>query len=157
MTINLDFIAGVLCTFGSFSLCVIHVISSAKRGEWITLPEYVRVGFFATAMMLLYRGVNLITLAGIPDVGEPLRGRINAEGLMATMALTYTLCALAVCLARKAYPEGVWLSIARAEWIAKMFRRQPAPPYVVLNPQALRRRGGNHDKPGGRSDPRDRP
>jgi hypothetical protein len=137
MTLNLDLIAGVLCTLAAFALCVIHVISSSKRGQWITLPEYVRVGLFVTAMTLLYRGVNLITLSGAAETGEILLGRINAEGLIATSALTYTLCALALFLARKAYPEGVWQTIIRTEWLAKLMGRPAAPPYVVVNPRPL--------------------
>lgn len=116
--IDLDLPAAVVCLELATVLFALHVLSSPRRASWMTLPDYVRHGLVVTGAMFLWRGVNFLSIAGS---SVPL-GHINAEGMMAQLALAYTVTALAVWLYQKRYPVRVW---DRLRWVEREEARNP--------------------------------
>jgi hypothetical protein len=122
--VNLDLIASVLC--GWLALCAfgLHVVSSPKRHNWMTLPEYVRRGFLVTGAMFTWRSVNFIT-NGSQDLGH-----INTEGMMALIAVTYTVTAVAFWVAQRTLPAKVW---DRLRWVEHVEREDPGKVPVMMD------------------------
>lgn len=126
----LQLIAALL--WGWLALCVftLHIISSPKRRNWATIPEYVRGGFLVTGVMATWRSVNLIDLADQPAA----IGRINAEGMLALLAITYTVTALAWWTFRRVLPGRWW---ERLGWMEHEARSHPNAAPVILEAHEL--------------------
>lgn len=122
---TLDALASLLCGWLALCLFGLHVISSPKRQHWMTLPEYVRRGLLVTGVMFTWRSVNFATLGG----HDMEAGHINVEGMMALIAITYTITAVAVWLGRKILPARGW---ARLSWVERKEREDPQAVPVVL-------------------------
>lgn len=117
---NLDVLAGGLCAWVTIMLFLLHVITGPRHTQWFTLPDYVRIGFLATGGLFFWRAVNFFTLATSPL--PPSVGRINAEGMIALVALAYTLTALTWYVATRTLQPMAW---ARLAWLVGIFRRDP--------------------------------
>lgn len=109
---NLDPLAALLCGLVALFLFATHVVSSPRRKRWMTLPEYVRYGLFISGAMFMWRSVNFITQ---PSATVSAIGHINAEGVMALAALTYTAMSLAFWMASKRLPDLGWDRLRFAE------------------------------------------
>jgi MFS superfamily sulfate permease-like transporter len=115
---NLDLLAAICCGLMAGCLFALHAISSPKRHNWFTMPEYVRKGLLLTGATLTWRSVNLLTLPQPPAE----RGHVNAEGMLVTLALTYLIVALTVWAARRYLPGKGWL---RLHWAERVERDHP--------------------------------
>lgn len=111
-----DAMASLLCFIFAISTFVIHVLSNPRRGNWVNLPPYVRVGFFVSGAAMMFWGVNLAALSG--EVPPTSPGHINTSGLTALTILTYTLSALAIYVLRRTYPSRVWIRLNHIEHLA---------------------------------------
>ena len=120
MTLNLDAGASALC--GIIALCVftLHIVSSPKRHNWMTIPEYVRGGFLGVGVLMTWRSVNFLTLANQSPV--PTMGRINAEGMLALLGMTYMVLAVTVWVVTDILPERSW---DRLNWVRLIMKRRP--------------------------------
>jgi hypothetical protein len=76
------------------ALSVLHILSSPKHRRWLTLPQYVRLGFFVTALGMLFRGVDLLNLSR-PEASTASPGHIDGVGFVLTCSMSFTICALA--------------------------------------------------------------
>ena len=112
----LDAFASLLCFMMAISCFIIHVLSSPKRGHWIDLPNYVRLGFFCAGAAIMYRGINLAVLSG--EVPPTSPGHINTEALIATIIISYTFTAMAVHILRRTFPVRVWKRLKYIEDLA---------------------------------------
>lgn len=122
---TLDTVAGLLCLWMAFCIFGLFVVSSTKRRNWMNIPEYVRRGFIVSGAMFAWRGFNFLSLEGV--MSAP--GHINAEGLMATVAMAYTITALTVWQASAKLPIRAW---ERLQHAARVMRRDPnAVPVLV--------------------------
>lgn len=130
MTLNIDVIAAICC--GMMALCLfgLHVITSPRRHNWFTMPEYVRKGLLVAGATLMCRSVNLFTLPQPPAE----RGHVNALALMATMTLTYVLIAFTVWALRRFLPGKGWL---RLHWAEHVERAQPELAPVMMAPAEI--------------------
>ena len=122
---NLDHLAAIGCGWVALILFGLHTLSSPRLASWMTIPGYVRGGFWITGAMFMWRAVNFATLP--PDH----LGHVNREGLMALVTLIYTVTALAVWVARMRLPDHGW---ARLEWIRALMQRRPG---IVPAPMTL--------------------
>lgn len=119
MTLNLDAIAGVLTGWAALCLFTLHVVSSPRQRNWMTIPEYVRGGFLVSGVMFTWRSANFFTVAKASLV---VPGHVNAEGIMALAAITYTMTALAWWRLRSVSAPRAW---DRAAWGAGEARGDP--------------------------------
>lgn len=115
-TSAMDIIAGLMHLMMAASCFIIHVLSSPKRGHWINLPGYVRLGFFVTGGLVMYRGINLAVLSGEIPPDSP--GHVNAEALIAAAMITYTFMAMAFYTMRRTFPVRVWNRLKYIEDLA---------------------------------------
>lgn len=127
---SLDAVAAVLCGLVCLGCFTLHVVSSPARGHWLTLPEYVRFGFLVTGAMFLWRAVNFASLVRAP---QPL-GHINAEGMMALIAMAYTITALAFYVVRRSLTPQ---ARSRVDWVEAVERDNPELAPVMMAPREL--------------------
>lgn len=132
MTLNLDILAALLSGWLAMALFALHAISSPKRHNWMTLPEYVRKGLWCTGATFMVRSVNFVTLA--PDTGIIEPGHVNAEGMVALIAITYTATALTFWAARRYLPAPLWM---RMQWLERAEREHPERIPVPLTPAQI--------------------
>lgn len=133
---NADLIAGAPCGIMALSAFVIHVFSSPQKGRWMPLPEYVRWGFVIAGGALAVRSADFLKL-GLE--GGAALGRINEPGLLASLAMSYALGALAVYIVHSKLPDHTW---ARLKWFEGFARQhQGAVPTPVQVVEAVRARG----------------
>lgn len=127
---NLDIVAGALC--GWLALCVfsLHVVSSPRRRNWMNIPEYVRRGLLVTGGMFTWRSVNFLSVAG----SGVLLGHINAEGIMALAAMTYTITSLAFWAASAVLPDLAW---QRLDWVRGRFKAKTGEVPVMVTIQEM--------------------
>jgi len=112
----LDALASFLCFMMAVACFIIHVLSSPRRGHWVDLPNYVRVGFFVAGAAIMYRGINLAILSG--EVPPTSAGHMNQESMVATIIICYTFTALAVHILRRTFPVRVWNRLKYIEDLA---------------------------------------
>lgn len=92
-SLTLDMIGAVLCGITAIALFAIHILTSRRHGTTpVPVPEYVRIGLFATGALFMVRSVNFATLP--PPPIEPL-GHINPEGVLAAGCLAYLAASVA--------------------------------------------------------------
>jgi hypothetical protein len=125
--VNLDILAGIFCIWIAVCICGLHVVSSPKRHNWMTIPEYVRRGLFVTAGMFLWRGTDFLTHAG--EIGG--LGHINAVGIMSSVTLAYTVSAIAFWALRGTLPDSSWSRLQAAQ---RLTRDNPGTVPVLLTP-----------------------
>ena len=112
----LDAFASLLCFMIAVSCFVIHVLSSPKRGHWLDLPAYVRIGFFVAGAAILFRGINLAVLSG--EVPPTSAGHVNMEAMLATAVFAYVFTATAAHIVRRTFPVRVWNRLKYIEDLA---------------------------------------
>ncbi len=117
MTIGYDLPTGILCLVMAFALSALHAMSSPAHKKWFTLPLYVRLGLLASAIGMVYRGVELFTLAR-PDAPLSVPGHVDPIGLALTCSMAFTFCALALHVALTGYAPHIRQGIERVEKLA---------------------------------------
>ncbi len=105
-----DGVGAALCLLTAIAFFGIHVVTSPKRKAWIVLPEYVRRGLWASGALFMIRGFSLTSSDGVAG-----NEHIPPLGFLTLMAITWTVCALAVWVVRRHFPEGLWDRFAWAE------------------------------------------
>lgn len=101
---GLDVAAGIFCFIMAASCIVLHILTTPKHKVWLNLPEYVRVGIFFTACLMIYRGMNLVGLSTKPESF----GHANVESLLSLVFVTYTITAIAAHVLSRTYPARLW-------------------------------------------------
>jgi hypothetical protein len=122
--IDLDFLAAVLCGLVAVCLFSLHVLTSPSRRNWMTLPEYVRRGLFATGVLFMLRSVNFTAL---PPDGI---GHINAEGVLVLVTLAYTVGAITLWVGGKVLAAPGWDRVRHAE---RQIRADPSQVPVMMS------------------------
>lgn len=113
----LDNVTAFFCFLMMMGFVVLHVLSDPKHRKWWNLPGYVRWGFMACALVLLGRGLDLCKLSA--TTVPPMPGHIDMIGVLATVIMAYTVCALAVLALRSAYAADIRAKVERIEKIAR--------------------------------------
>lgn len=111
-----DALSSLLCFMMAVSCFIIHVLSSPRRGHWIDLPNYVRLGFFTAGALIMYRAINLAVLSG--EIPPTSHGHTNLEALLATITISYTFMAMAFHILRRTFPIRVWNRLKYIEDLA---------------------------------------
>lgn len=116
-----------LCMFG------LHIISAPERGNWMTLPSYVRIGFLVSGAAFLWRSVNLFALGMADEFIPP--GHLNLQGFISLSALCYMITALVYWQFRRimADPRG-WQRIL---WVEKELHEHPDKVPVVVEKEEV--------------------
>lgn len=114
---RLDLWTAMLCILMCFALGVLHILTSPPHRRWITLPRYVRVGFFVTANGMLYRGVDLLVLARPPEAS--VAGHIDGAGFLLSISMAFTICGLAVHAYRNSYAPAIRRQVEHIEDLAR--------------------------------------
>ncbi len=122
---NLDHVGSLLCGFCALCVFRLHVITAPKREQWMTVPPYVRLGFLLMGGMFTWRAASFWTNPSIE------LGHLNVEGVMASIALSYTMGALTVWIDMRTLGDLSW---SRLAWLEKLLRRNPSLTPVALSP-----------------------
>lgn len=108
----------------------LFIVSGPKDPQWVSLPAYLRFGFFGAAVGFMLWSVNLASIPQRPaDVGH-----INASGLWALAMLAYLVTASVVYVLRHTLQPHAWAKIA---WVMRLFGRDPSLAPVLLRPDEL--------------------
>lgn len=130
----LDLLVSALCGWMAVICFGLFAITSPRRAIWRTWPEYVRKGLLVTGGCFTWRSVNLTSISPTP-FGP---GHINAEGAMLSLALAYTVTALAYYVGKNHLPERWW---ERFAWMEHEVTRDPSIIPVMSAPSDLGRIG----------------
>lgn len=112
---DLDITAGIFCFIMAASCIVLHIMTTPRHKVWLNLPEYVRVGIFFTACLMVYRGMNLIGLSTRPAA----YGHANVESLLSLIFVTYTITAITAHVLSRTYPARLWDRMRFLEGVMK--------------------------------------
>lgn len=127
---NLDLVAAAMCGWVAVCCFALQAFGHPRHERWMVIPAYVRWGMIATGAMFAVRSVNLWTL---PPIETSAAGHVNREGVLALVALTYLLTALAVWSGIfKRLPAKAWF---RLEWAEREARKGKVP--LMVEPEEV--------------------
>lgn len=131
MNPTFDVLVGLLFIHMAVCGAFVLVFSSRHRRKWMNIPEYVRVTIRAMVVMMVWRGVNFISLANADSV---VAGRASAETLLATITTACFFTAMAFWMGTSVLPDKAW---ERLEWVKRMLRGDPTKAPIMVHPSEV--------------------
>lgn len=82
-----DTLAGAMSLLNACLLMAMHVLTGPKKGYWLSLPEWVRLTFLLPMCFFLFRGAELVTIAGDTSIigGHATWATVGSGAALATM------------------------------------------------------------------------
>jgi hypothetical protein len=105
---DLDILAGIFTGWVAFCIFGLHVVSSPRHNQWMSIPECVRVGLLITGTTFVWRSVNFFSIAST----NADTGKINAEGMLALISIAYLCTASTWAVVSYHMPSAAWTKLS---------------------------------------------
>lgn len=133
---NLDVLVGCLCIWMAACIAGIMIFADPRASKWPSAPNYVRWSTVPATLALLWRGVNLVSLA---NSEPPVPGQANMEAFIASTCLATLVTAVTVWISLSIMPDKGW---EKLRWAASIMRHNPKMAPLMVDPVELAHASG---------------